>query len=105
MRDLIANMGKQMDFYGEFDDLKALVASQGYDGDWVEKNDNLIQFRVTDQVVIKWRPLNNGPDNSRLGVQGPYRAAEPVLRAIRGLLGREIFGPKLLNSRIETLML
>ena len=71
-----------MDFYGDFDDLKALIAAQGYEGDWTEKGENSIQFQLSDQVVIKWRPLNDGRNGPKLSVQGPQRARLPVIRAI-----------------------
>lgn len=71
-----------MDFYGDLDDLKALIAAQGYVGDWIEKGENSIQFQVSDQVVIKWRPLNDGSNGAKLSVQGPPKARLPVVRAI-----------------------
>jgi deoxycytidylate deaminase len=66
-----------MDFPGNFDEFKALVVSLGYQGEWIEKNDNLVQCRTQEGVVINWFPSSNG-----MNVKGPSKAARAVSRAI-----------------------
>lgn len=74
-----------MDFPGNFDEFKALVVSLGYQGEWVEKNENLVQCRTQEGVAINWFPNSNG-----MNVKGPHKAARAVFQAISVAIAKKI---------------
>ena len=70
-------------FNGEYDELKRIVDSLKFTGEWSEsENPTCVQFRTKDGAILNWFPTTGtinfqGPDPAKSRVASKVRIAPP----------------------------